>query len=199
LKKRKKRQQNIIAPKGNELARVKSDSQYKTIIPASPGSISTLTGSPPNTIGIDDDALKVWLNNIQMAEYYDLFNEQGFCEHMDSLQKLTNDELREMGITKMAHRIKILSKIENDTQYVSDGEGVGSLIPNGTTINMFDEEDDDDDVIYQKDHETTSNGTDCITDFGGNDVTNINNENSENEEEDDDRMYQKGGSATNGQ
>ena len=63
----------------------------------------------------DMDTLELFLTdekyNVNLMEYYDIFKEQGF-EDMDILKELTDDGLQEIGIIKLAHRMKILRGIK---------------------------------------------------------------------------------------
>eukprot|EP01083_Nonionella_stella_P237755 833766_1 len=52
----------------------------------------------------DSNALHMWLHNVGLTEYYQLFIDQGFGDKMSALSTLTEDDLKEIGITKMAHR-----------------------------------------------------------------------------------------------
>merc|ERR1712154_630861 len=68
----------------------------------------------------NDNALKMWLNNIGLIEYYDTFVENGFSEGTEVLSDLNNEDLKDMGIKKVAHRKKILKQIaRNKEQMIS--------------------------------------------------------------------------------
>ena len=54
--------------------------------------------------------LKIFLNKLNLNEYYELFANQGFNDNdYELISKLNDDLLQKLGIKKMAHRMKILS------------------------------------------------------------------------------------------
>ena len=58
-----------------------------------------------------NDEIYVLLSDINLLEYYNIFNENGF-DDLDSLSDITSQDLLEMNIKKLAHRKKILKKIK---------------------------------------------------------------------------------------
>eukprot|EP01084_Bolivina_argentea_P077168 139892_1 len=61
--------------------------------------------------------LASWLKNISLMEYYDIFTANGYTQGqnlMTALSETTNDDLKEMGIKKVAHRKLILNQIKQD-------------------------------------------------------------------------------------
>eukprot|EP01084_Bolivina_argentea_P245811 411464_1 len=59
-------------------------------------------------------AVKMWLDNIDLVQYYQLFVEHGIGDEMNKLLNLTEEDLENMGIKKMAHRKRIILQIDND-------------------------------------------------------------------------------------
>ena len=54
---------------------------------------------------------KKWMENtVRLPEYFELLIENGF-EDMESMKDMTMEHLREMGIDKMGHRIKLMKGI----------------------------------------------------------------------------------------
>ena len=62
----------------------------------------------------DSAALKMWLQSMDLLEYLDLFIEHGFAHKMSALKLLNNEDLKDMGISKTAHRKTILAQIANN-------------------------------------------------------------------------------------
>eukprot|EP01084_Bolivina_argentea_P192951 331136_1 len=72
-----------------------------------------------------------------MGEYFNIFVKEGFGDdisQMEALSKLTDDQLKSIGISKLAHRNIILSKIEklyipsqanpNENDYLSNNDQI---------------------------------------------------------------------------
>jgi len=59
-----------------------------------------------------NDAIALFLQSINMEEYYDIFITEGF-ETMNSLKNITKDILTSIGITKVGHYTTILNAIKN--------------------------------------------------------------------------------------
>ena len=60
-----------------------------------------------------------WLEEVGLLQYYDLFVENGFGdgEQLEiALSEMTNEDLKDMGVSKVAHRKLILKQIKQDTQ-----------------------------------------------------------------------------------
>eukprot|EP00483_Globobulimina_turgida_P008523 UN08540 len=92
----------------------------------------------------DHNALSMWLNSIGLMEYFDLFIEQGFGEQMLTLSTLTDADLIKLGITKLAHRKRILIQIQNNQ----------NVIYNVNNVNQpqFEQnEDEENDEMYEND------------------------------------------------
>merc|ERR1712129_570289 len=53
-------------------------------------------------------ALREWLKGMDLAEHYDVFAQHGFATKMKALKAVTEEDLKEMGIAKMADRKTIL-------------------------------------------------------------------------------------------
>merc|ERR1711971_1114280 len=53
-------------------------------------------------------ALREWLKGMDLEEHYDVFAEHGFDTKMKALKAVTEEDLKEMGIAKMADRKTIL-------------------------------------------------------------------------------------------
>ena len=54
---------------------------------------------------------KKWMENeVKLPQYFELLIENGF-EDMESMKDITMEHLREMGIDKMGHRIKLMKSI----------------------------------------------------------------------------------------
>ena len=54
---------------------------------------------------------KKWMENkVKLPQYFELFIEQGF-EDMENMKDITMEHLREMGIDKMGHRMKLMKSI----------------------------------------------------------------------------------------
>eukprot|EP00483_Globobulimina_turgida_P003782 UN03788 len=66
----------------------------------------------------------MWLNNINLMVYYDLFVEHGFADGTSTVFDLNSDDLQEMGITKVAHRKLILKQIANNKQQILNTENI---------------------------------------------------------------------------
>eukprot|EP00483_Globobulimina_turgida_P012950 UN12974 len=73
----------------------------------------------------DNTAVQIWLNSMGLSEYYDIFIKHGFGEQMASLLKLSEQELDNMGIRKLAHRKRILWQIQNNRNMVLNNDGSG--------------------------------------------------------------------------
>ena len=61
-------------------------------------------------IDLDKDRMKVrkWLDEeVKLGEYFVLFMNHGFND-LETVMELNEDHLKEMGIDKVGHRIKIL-------------------------------------------------------------------------------------------
>merc|ERR1719384_2722412 len=56
---------------------------------------------------------------MDLAQYYDNFIENGFGDSTASTQPLDHDILKEMGITKAAHRMTILKNIKQGQQHTA--------------------------------------------------------------------------------
>eukprot|EP01084_Bolivina_argentea_P010802 20139_1 len=52
----------------------------------------------------NDNALKMWLNNLNLLQYYNTFVEHGFNDQVSSLSEITDDDLKEMVFKKIGHR-----------------------------------------------------------------------------------------------
>eukprot|EP01084_Bolivina_argentea_P148036 258904_1 len=125
-----------------ELERVTSVSDN---IPSSPVGTTPLVSSTSNmntteqeqNIEINQDpysdtnALRMWLDNIDLIQYHDVFINEGFGDHMSALHKLNNDDLKDMGINKIAHRKVILEQIKNNVAQI-DIFQEGQFIQNET-------------------------------------------------------------------
>lgn len=62
----------------------------------------------------NETTLKFWLNSIGMNEYLELFIKEGFGDdiaQMRALTNLTDNQLKSIGINKLAHRLLILDGI----------------------------------------------------------------------------------------
>jgi len=57
-----------------------------------------------------------WLSEMHLNQYLGVFVENGFEDHMDALTELRNDDLRDMGISIMAHRLAIIKSINQIKQ-----------------------------------------------------------------------------------
>ena len=60
---------------------------------------------------INGDSVLLFLKSINMDQYYNLFNQQGF-HTINDLECITKDTLQDMGINKVAHYTKILNAIK---------------------------------------------------------------------------------------
>lgn len=97
-----------------------------------------------NAYYTDAMALRLWLNNCGLPQYYDLFVEHGFDEQMATIITLNDLDLQNMGIGKLSHRKVILNQIDvmksaQDGQE-NDGNYEGEV--NNTTDVVVDDESD---------------------------------------------------------
>ena len=144
------------------------------------GTGSRGTGShdaePIGTLGVDDDvglpgnaeeaiygdsaALRMWLNNIGMVQYYDTFIQHGFGDAISALQTINDGDLTMMGISKLAHRKIILMQVANNgilaqnvssinirTDDIDYGEDLMGLPQDG---DGDEDEEDEDDTMYRR-------------------------------------------------
>ena len=59
----------------------------------------------------NESELREWIENkVKLPQYLDLMIENGF-EDLESLQDITMEHLREMGIDKIGHRIKLMKAV----------------------------------------------------------------------------------------
>ena len=139
------------------------------------GTGSRGTGShdaePMDTAGADDDigfpgntedaiygdsaALRMWLNNIGMVQYYDIFIEHGFGEAISALQTINDGDLTMMGITKLAHRKIILMQVAHNGILVQNGNRINigtDDIDYGEDLRLPEErnDEDEDDTMYRR-------------------------------------------------
>eukprot|EP00483_Globobulimina_turgida_P009621 UN09640 len=77
----------------------------------------------------DHTAIQMWLDSMGMMEHYDLFVKHGFADQMMTLSILTDKDLIDIGITKMAHRKKILLQIGNNKNMIGKMDGNGWEAP----------------------------------------------------------------------
>eukprot|EP01084_Bolivina_argentea_P038399 70984_1 len=126
-KKNHKKEQDILKNTGDtmELARIGSTSEVISISDAIPiatnDTTTTLVTSEPDTENqpfSHQNALKMWLNNIGLIEYFDIFIENGFNDGTAELLDLTNQDLKDMGINKVRHRKLILKQIDGNKQEI---------------------------------------------------------------------------------
>merc|ERR1712113_981447 len=157
------------------------------------------------------------MGTLGMEQYYSLFIEQGFGDKMTALSKLNDNDLKEIGITKMAHRKVILEQIQSNKHYTTNYnngnyEGYGNthrqntmnaVTTNGQFVNDVkgDEDNtlsnDNEDLFMQMDTAMETKGNDIETE---NDMTHRLSTDLQDEDEDDvdDAMYQKGNGVTIG-
>ena len=73
------------------------------------------SGNISNDSGMDKEKqeFKDWIEKqLKLPEYYDVLVENGI-DKLSVVQLLTKDELQEMGITKIGHKIQILKEIQS--------------------------------------------------------------------------------------
>eukprot|EP01084_Bolivina_argentea_P302938 522973_1 len=131
--------------------------------------------------------LKVWLDNINMGQYYNIFEKNGFSEEINTLTDVTDNDLEKMGIHKIAHRKKILREIvilsgeQNQNNIISKHPG-------------YDDASDEEMLYVNHDYEKQQMVQTTDTTTGGNDNDNDNDSTDDN---DGDNLYEKG-TTTNG-
>ena len=67
-------------------------------------------GGGNNNNNDDNHEVKQWLNDIGLGEYYQTLKYQGY-ETVDDVLTITDNDLKELGITKQMHVKKIMNKI----------------------------------------------------------------------------------------
>jgi len=65
-------------------------------------------------------ALMTWLESMDLMEYFDTFVQNGFGDSMGLAQALDDHSLKEMGITKVAHRMAILNNIKQNQEQIAE-------------------------------------------------------------------------------
>ena len=59
----------------------------------------------------EESKLKKWMENeVKLPQYVDLLMENGF-EDMESMRDITMEHLREIGIDKIGHRLKLMKSV----------------------------------------------------------------------------------------
>jgi len=108
---KRKKNQKVANKNGLELTNINTNiNQYQqSIMATSPMSVSS-------------NGLHEWLQNIDMLEYFGLFAEHGFDSQMQGLKTLSKEDLKEMGIHKIADRNLILEHIAKNNQSLNEGE-----------------------------------------------------------------------------
>ena len=93
----------------------------------------------------ENRAMAVWFcQTLKLPQYLDLFESQGFDE-LEMLSDLTDVLLKELGINKMGHRMKILkaiNELHEQSQEIDDdvdqqAEGVPTLVARGNVVDTL--------------------------------------------------------------
>eukprot|EP01084_Bolivina_argentea_P019731 36697_1 len=159
-------------------------------------SLSTIETETNGTLQItevlsddNENELKNWLNNIGLIEYSDIFIENGFSDGIDELLDLNNNDLKDMGISKVAHRKRILKQIGNGNSKDNDNimEGGENNTVGVNTMDYGNDSDNGDELFQTQKILSTKTATPTI---------NINKD--ELEEENLDKMYDSGNKVTKG-
>ena len=66
--------------------------------------------------------LKEWLDKIDLGVYYEPFLQNGFGKQVSVLSDLTDEDLREIGVTLMGHRKLIMREAKLFSKAKSDGD-----------------------------------------------------------------------------
>merc|ERR1740123_2804458 len=114
---------------------------------------ANLSNSPSqakNDVFNNANTLRLWLNSIGMSQYLQAFIDEGFGDEMsqtDALQCLTNGQLKEMGVNKIAHRNLILTNVNKLTM----NEGLGNNM-----MTLGDDADSDSELDHNEIQKITS-------------------------------------------
>ncbi len=78
-----------------------------------------------------------------------MFIQHGFGHKMHQLQALTNEDLKEMGIVRIAHRKEIIKQVQNNTQQLLSINGLneGDHMNNGETQTLGGVDSDDSESV----------------------------------------------------
>merc|ERR1712176_1571854 len=102
------------------------------------------------------NTIKIWLNGIGMGQYLQLFIDEGFGDELpqsEALQCLTDQQLKEMGIKKLAHRNLILSNVNKMGHDLEKGMDAKLSLNEGLANNVVTIGDAHSDLDFESDEE----------------------------------------------
>eukprot|EP01083_Nonionella_stella_P037737 102862_1 len=96
--------------------------------PSKPRSVSqSQHTTPPKS-----NTLQAWLNEIALGQYYNVFIQHGYGQQISGLSDLTDERLKAMGISMIAHRRTILKHIKSSNNSQSNA----SHAPQSNNVNQ---------------------------------------------------------------